>query len=715
MTKRQNKQTATKPDARSSVVSQQAKAQKEKFSFKLEIASLPWLNPYIPGIILFFIALVIGLATYKDYGVGWDEPFQRGPGLLSYNYIFYDNQELFTTATDNHGAGFELLLVFFEKWFNLTDSRDIYLMRHLVTHLFFLVSVFAGYVLLIRLFGKKYIAILGFLMLLLTPRIYAHSFFNSKDLPFLCMFIITLAVGQMAFEKNKPWLFLALGLSCGYMTSIRIMGVMLFCFLLLFLLIDFVVNLVNKKETRKTVQNMLLFSCGFCFLLYLAWPYLWKDPVHNFVESYSKLAHFDLFKGSNFINGKYEQPAKLPWTYFPIWFLITNPELWLITGFAGIIWVGINIIRRPLAYLINGRERNLLLYLICFFTPIVAVIVLHSMIYDDWRHLYFVYPSFVFLALYFIDKMLETKYRLIVQGICMLQVVRIIFFMVSNYPSNQVYFNNFVSHDKEYLRKHYEMDYWGCSFKQGLDCLLETDKSKTIRVNCEFKSLVDNNVMLLPEEDRNRIQYTDAANADYIMTNYRTHPYDYPSYKTVYSIAVLNSTILSVFKNEKDAAKQKQYTVEEIGILTKALVANPDDDNAEGRLAAAYSSILQYDPAEVHNKRAIELNPGNVFCLNNLALIYFYKKNYGQAIEWYKKASETDPKEAAPYMNIGVCNYYLGKYDSAIYYSNKSIVADPGYKPAYETLAFSYKAIGNADSVKKYEVIAKKNNPAFKL
>src|SRR5437879_2274773 len=111
---------------------------------------------YLPGIILFSIAVIIGLLTYQDYGVTWDEPDQRGFGVLSYDFIFNGSNDLVTKGTDSHGTGFELLLMLFEKGLKITDSRDVYLMRHLVSHLFFLVSCLFGYVLLFRLFRGKF-------------------------------------------------------------------------------------------------------------------------------------------------------------------------------------------------------------------------------------------------------------------------------------------------------------------------------------------------------------------------------------------------------------------------------------------------------------------------------------------------------------------------------------------------------------------------------
>jgi hypothetical protein len=514
------------------------------------------LFPYVPGVLLFVFALVIGLLTYKDYGMGWDEPDQRGPGVLSYDYIFHGSQELFLRPTDNHGAGFELFLVLIEKGLKQTDSREIYMTRHIVSHIFFLVAVLAGYVLIYKLFKNVFLACLGFVMLAFDPRIYAHSFFNSKDLPFLAMIIISLAAARWAFAKNKPLSFLILGLACGYATSIRIMGVMLAVFMLGFLLLDLLAGYKKKEQTKRILINSALYTAGFCFALYIAWPYLWKAPIRNFVDSFSALSHY-AYDAEVLFGGTNVKTTNLPWTYFPTWFIITNPVLWLIFGCVGLVRLLLDVLKKPSQYLKNTPDRNFLLFLLCFWAPIIAVIGLNSVIYDDWRHLYFVYPPFVFIAIYMVHRimqMLPSKFSMVVPAICAVQAAVIGLFMVKNFPFSQVYFNELVSHEKEYLRENYELEYWGCGFKQALDHLVTTDTAQTIHIACNYNAPLSNNIMMLPAAERKRIEIIpipQISKADYFVTNFRGHPEDYPSKNIGYSVSVLNSTILCVYDLKK--------------------------------------------------------------------------------------------------------------------------------------------------------------------
>lgn len=322
---------------------------------------------------------------------------------------------------------------------------------------------------------------------------------------------------------------------------------MLCLLVLLSLIADMTSGLLREEKVWPRLLHLLLFVTGCSSMLFAAWPYLWRDPLMHFTGSFSMFSHFD-WGGTVLFKGKMEQGV-LPWTYFPTWFFISNPVLWLVAGFGGLVWILIAIGRRPRAFLSNTEERNFLIYVLCFCGPILAVFFLHSIIYDDWRHLYFVYPPFVFLALYFISKLIHGRYKLVVLGACMVQLGFAVSFMVVNHPFQQVYFNELVSHDKEYLRKNYDLEYWGCGFYQGLNHLLATTKG-IIKITADDAGAVPlrNNIRMLREQDKGRVEMTNEANADYFITNYRLHPNDFAYPKVEHSITALNSTIICVYK-----------------------------------------------------------------------------------------------------------------------------------------------------------------------
>jgi hypothetical protein len=505
------------------------------------------LSPYLPGILLFLIAFVIGITTCADYGISWDEPIQRSLGITTYNYVFHNDNALLTDNDRGLGTGFELPLIFIEKALRLRDTRDIYLARHLATHIFFLFAAFCAYLLAYRLFKEKFIACLAFIMIAFCPRIYAHSYFNSKDIPFLSAFLIALLVSLVAFEKNKYSWYFILGIATGYATSIRSMGILLAICILLFLNVDLLTAFSRKEKIMPVINKIILFVIGFFAMLYFSWPVLWRSPVHNFIDEFRALSHIK-YGGEVCLNGTIYPGNNLPWQYMLIWFPITVPELWLISGLIGILCLLYGVLNNPLKYIRNTKERNFVLHLLCFIAPVAAMTLLNGVNIDDWRHIYFIYPSFVILALFTINKLAVRHTKIVVQLGCVAQVGLIAFFMIKYHPFQQIYFNSFVFHKEEYLRDHYDMDYWGCSFKQGVEYILTKNPNGKIKIASRLDWPLKNNLMLLPDNDQKRIDVVSVETANYFIDGcYRGHPYGHP-YPVEYSIKVLNSSILNIYK-----------------------------------------------------------------------------------------------------------------------------------------------------------------------
>ena len=158
---------------------------------------------------------------------------------------------------------------------------------------------------------------------------------------------------------------------------------------------------------------------------------------------------------------------------------------------------------------------------------------------------------------------------------------------------------------------------------------------------------------------------------------------------------------------EKDPVKQKKIVKDGIALLYKSLAVYPDYNSAHASIGNAYFHIQQNDSAEVHEKRALELNPKDAITINNLAGVYFTSNKYPLAIKLCRDALELNPGYVNAYANIGLCYLHMGKLDSSLISLYKAVSVDPTFPTSYENLALTYKALGNADSVKKYEAKAK--------
>ena len=153
------------------------------------------INKYYKVIVIIFftVLLVIGITSFKDYGISYDEHIQRDSGIIASKYLLQGDQALVQWKDRYYGQFFELALIGVEKVFNLSDNlRLVYLSRHLLNFLLFYISVIFFYLLLKNIFKSWRIGLIGSLFLILSPRIFAESFYNSKDLPFMSMFIISI-------------------------------------------------------------------------------------------------------------------------------------------------------------------------------------------------------------------------------------------------------------------------------------------------------------------------------------------------------------------------------------------------------------------------------------------------------------------------------------------------------------------------------------------
>ncbi len=500
------------------------------------------------GIILLTFACIVSLYIFKDYGISWDEDTQRETGKLTYEYVFNINEELLKWPDKDYGVAFELPLYMIEKALDLEDTRSIYLSRHLTTHLFYLIGAFFCFLLIDLLYKNKLLATIGFLLIILHPRIYAHSFFNTKDIPFMAMFIICLYLNAKAFQTKQIKHFILLGISYGLLINLRLMGVILPFITTVLLFLDY-----YKKKDKTNLKLWLLLAITSCITLYISWPYLWNNPIGNFYDALRNMSRFR-WEGQVLFNGDYTKSRFIGWIYIPTWFGITTPLFYLLSGLFGSLLLIYHFAKNIQKQLENTLCRNNLIFLACFLGPILVVIALRSVLYDGWRQLYFIYPSFVLLCVYGLHYIYKKggKKLIIIASFIVLSFS--LLFMIENHPFQHLYFNQFAdTKTPEHLRHQFELDYWGTSYKQAYDHILANDKSEIIKIKVENIPGTLNR-MILPIDERKRIKLVESiVDADYFITNYRGHHQDYEEIENIkwYSIKVDNYSINSIYKLKK--------------------------------------------------------------------------------------------------------------------------------------------------------------------
>ena len=341
---------------------------------------------------------VAGVAVLDDYGVAGDDVYQRRIANANADYIATGNTDgLYIRDYRDYryyGVAFEMPLLLAERALGLRDSRHIYLTRHLLTHLFFIVGGFACGMLAYRMFGSRWIALLAMLMFLLHPRLYAHSFFNSKAVPFAVIMVIALYLTNRAFRRDTLGAFLLSGIVVGLAINVRPFALMLPPMILAMRALDS--WQAGRAERKQILITSAAFLAAAIATVYITHPYYWENPL-RFVEVIRFMAHHPA-QSLNLFMGEFHRADAVPWNYIPVWFAITAPPLTLTLGALGASAVCWQAISRPIAALRDREIRFGVLLLGCFVAPVVVAIALQSSIYQGWRHMYFLWTPFCLLA-----------------------------------------------------------------------------------------------------------------------------------------------------------------------------------------------------------------------------------------------------------------------------------------------------------------------------
>ena len=536
---------------------------------------------------------VAGVVVLDDYGATWDEIAQREIAIANADYISTGSTDgLYNKDYRYFGVAFEMPLLLAERALGLQDSRHIYLTRHLLTHLLFIAGGFACGMLAYRMLGSRWIALFAMLMFLLHPRLYAHSFFNSKDVPFAALLVIALYLAHRAFRRDTLGAFLLCGIVVGVAIDLRPFALILLPLVLAMRALDL------RRASRGERKRILIAGAAFLGVaLGTAWivhPHYWENPL-RFVESVRAVSQHIVITENLFMGEIYPYDG-VPWNYIPVWFGVTAPPVALVLGAVGCAAVCWRAITRPLAALRDRETRFGVLLLGCFVMPVVAVIALQSNIYNGWRHMYFLWAPFCLLAAVGLRALAGdgvrglaiggiaarlpgwvwggASRRALAYGLAGVGVITTLTAMAALHPHQQVYFNALAdTRTPGAPGNRYEMDYWLVAQLQSLEYLLERYPDDTLRVWPGKKSL-----LVLPESDRERILITRRLDA----ADYYIHPIimrrNLPEEPAFHSIRAYGSVIAHIFA--PNTAAHRDYYRAKYGdaVANGTLLARADFD-----------------------------------------------------------------------------------------------------------------------------------------
>ncbi len=291
--------------------------------------------------------------------------------------------------------------------------------------------------------------------------------------------------------------------------------------------------LALRKEFpyTKAIGYITLYLTLTALMTVAFWPWLWADPIANFVTAFNNMAKFRHPNYMYFI-GDVIPSNNLPWYYIPVWLSVTTPILYLMLFVVGaaitLLTALTNLIGKSKTFWVNNEQFQDLLFLGLFIAPLSAVIFLDSVLYNGWRQMYFIYPAFLLVSI----RGLVASWKLVVN----LQTARCIFitiivgcilytsfWMVRWHPYQYLYFNLFAGQ----YAKNFDVDYWAVAYRPLLEKVIGQDKQKNYSIYVNevgetwgyWQYQYINNLLLLPYKDQERIITDRSENcSDYIIT-----------------------------------------------------------------------------------------------------------------------------------------------------------------------------------------------------
>jgi hypothetical protein len=499
--------------------------------------------------ILFFISLLIlGFMIYSNYGISCDERAQIDTGIMNFTYVVHGNPALLTIRDRWYGPFFEVFLAAVQDG---STIQQLYLTRHLWNFITFFVGCIFFYLLARRLTRHNGLALIGTLCLVLSPRIFADAFYNSKDIPFLVLYTMSLLSMFWFLDKQTLWRGLFHAILTAATLAIRLPGLVIPALTILGLLIEIITRRTPWKPVVPFFFLYLGTTIGFGILF---WPALWPDPWHGFFTAFQFMSHFP-FDVSMLFMGQTISSIHLPWFYIPVWIAVTTPILYLLTfipGLMTIVWHQRSWLRKE----ISPDQRDEVLVLLAFLLPLLTVILIQSVLYDAWRQMFFIYPPLLLISikgLHWIWLQLKTRLSQPLSfglGIAALLIGLLStgLWMINNHPYQNVYFNRLAGKDMQTVQQNYMMDYWGLAYREGIEAILAVDDADHIDMLVETGA-GKSAQQILPLEESNRIHaVATVAEADYFIGNYYMLSKPYPFKDELYAVKIGNAKILSVYR-----------------------------------------------------------------------------------------------------------------------------------------------------------------------
>lgn len=425
-------------------------------------------------LILLIVNIVVGLITFRNFGLSWDEPlFYDYANALQYAYTpsewvsgNFNLENAYGSSGSDHANRGPAYILIAHPFVSLVESLgvDNASAWHLINFLTFQLGIYLFY-----RFAAKWMnqtsALAASAFFAWQPLLWGHAFINPKDIPFLVFFIGSMCFGFEVVDdlaQNGKAKFIRIFIAAfflGIATSIRVLGPLAALLTGLYAL-----SQLNKIKFVELIKHFVIYGVLTLLIAFIVWPYLWTNPLQKFIEVFGFMSDNPTQLTVLFMGQQY-QAGELPRRYLPtlLGYTLTEPVWFLFTiGLATGFWKS------------NNKQRiALALILLWFVIPMAYVILRKPAMYDGFRHFLFILPPvFIFSGVAF-EKLAE----LIKGNLAKIVLVTTILAFgvapsIQLHPYEYAYYNSF-SGGMDGVFRQYETEYWLTCYKEAIESFNE--------------------------------------------------------------------------------------------------------------------------------------------------------------------------------------------------------------------------------------------------
>lgn len=460
--------------------------------------------PRKPILLLLAVNIAIGLFLFRNYGYSWDEPLFYDYGdALGYAYSprawFSGNFDLelsFGSSGDDHKTRGPAYLFLAREPVYLLEmlGLDKASAWHLINFLFFQIGIYFLYRLALR-WMKPPAALAASALFAWQPLLWGHAFINPKDPPFLVFFLASVCLGfemidELSGETSSKKKFSSVifpAVVLGITTSIRVLGPLAGLLVLGYAAWKF------GRQFFAFIPSLMLYAIVAILGMFATWPFLWGDPIANFVDVF-RLMSDNPTTLSVLFGGEVYRAGELPRRYMPFMLATTLTESVWPLFFFGVVVGYFRLFKqnRDLARGFQGVDSSdawrslrssldlstirtnivsLTLVLLWFVILLAYVLLRRPAMYDGMRHFLFILPPiFIFTGLAFDFLIDHLAPSWLYAGSIFLLLLPGIVGIIRLHPYEYTYYNSFIGGTSGAFRQ-YETDYWLTCYKEAMEAL----------------------------------------------------------------------------------------------------------------------------------------------------------------------------------------------------------------------------------------------------